>query len=73
MSSVLGKIQDAIVNRNNFGDYSVCGDDLCRAAAAALLLYAQSKDADLMMLEAENYREELSELYPFLGIEAKGK
>ncbi len=65
----LHAIQDSIVaERNNYGDYSVSGDDLRLAAAAALLLFRDRPDLQAALLaEAENYRVILLESCPSIA------
>lgn len=68
--SVLEGIQETIVSDiDNFGDHSVCGDDLQLAAAAAILLWLDRSDLrDDLVKEAEARREYLLSVAPRLGI-----
>jgi hypothetical protein len=59
---MLDTIQAAIVEEiNNFGDYSVCGDDLVYAAAAAILWFnsADQETRAHLLEHAEIHRESL--------------
>lgn len=67
----LNDIQTAIVEeRNNHGDYSVSGDDLKLAAAAAIIAFDSANEIvkAKMMGEANRYRAVLAEQCTSLGI-----
>jgi len=63
-------VRNAIVDDNNFGDHSVCGDDLTTAAVLAVLLFLQASPEEQVRLRglAEARRATLRERYPALGL-----
>lgn len=62
---MLDNIQNAIVLANNFGDWSVSGDDLKTAAAMSILLYLRRPDMrDRLEASAGALEEFVREAYP---------
>lgn len=68
MENLPEEIQEEIVLKNNFGDYSVCGSDLKTAATLALLFFIQSDEEKRteIIKSIESEREYLAEEFPNL-------
>jgi hypothetical protein len=68
MENLPEEIQEEIVVKNNFGDYSVCGSDLKTAATLALLFFIQSDEEKRteIIKSIESKRKYLAEEFPNL-------
>lgn len=66
MENLPKEIQEEIVLKNNFGDYSVCGSDLKTAATLALLFFIQSDEEKRteIIKSVESERKYLAEEFP---------
>lgn len=66
MENLPEEIQEEIILKNNFGDYSVCGSDLKTAATLALLFFLQSNEENRLEItkSIESQREYFAEEFP---------